>query len=438
MSVDKLLAAAFPGSRSGPAAGPPRMRLVDLDANAWRGFLLGADPEPWDRSAAKLWQRLVTETGTACWLADVHDLDWDALAHDKSIALAVAGPRGVVDVAAAVCRTVRRDWERDRAYARAFRPLPRDLTGLVPADVGALRHGLLSAAAFTDSDYTDPSSRLERLTAASAGTAAYLAAAHLAPADLALDMVTTAPLEPELSERLRLPARWSLMVHEPVTLAAAQADDDELATLIDAGACAGDEPAIIGGLLAAHDDFTLDTRSGWLLVTAIAPDGTRAWSLQPARHGGHGAGRVLLSYAAQLAFADWDDPPEAEDAWTTGSNRAAQRAAATRAGRDGAFHRVRVRAYTPPPAEVTPAPEPAGRGTELTEGTFRRAHWKPGVRIGIRDTDGRLVGPVYKTGVEGQTFTRQPRFIPRSRIRPDLPPTTEPAVYTLLGPTRST
>lgn len=48
------------------------------------------------------------------------------------------------------------------------------------------------------------------------------------------------------------------------------------------------------------------------------------------------------------------------------------------------------------------------------------------------DADGRLVGPVYKTGAEGQTFTREPRFIPRSRIRPDLPPTTAPGVYILL------
>src|SRR5437899_284698 len=129
------------------------MRLVSLDTDAWQHFLLGRDPAPWDRSAAALWQRLVAETGTSRWLADVHELDWDALPHDKSIALAVAGPHGVVDVAAAVCRTVRRDWERDRAYTRAFRPLPPDLTGLVPADVGALRCGLLSAAAFTHSRY---------------------------------------------------------------------------------------------------------------------------------------------------------------------------------------------------------------------------------------------------------------------------------------------
>ncbi|MFF7146260.1 hypothetical protein ACFZB5_34660 [Streptomyces nodosus] len=49
------------------------------------------------------------------------------------------------------------------------------------------------------------------------------------------------------------------------------------------------------------------------------------------------------------------------------------------------------------------------------------------MRIGIRDTDGRLVGPVYKGGaVEGLTFSRERRFFPRARVRPDLPlaPTT--------------
>ncbi|MYZ41285.1 hypothetical protein GT002_40810, partial [Streptomyces sp. SID4917] len=86
--------------------------------------------------------------------------------------------------------------------------------------------------------------------------------------------------------------------------------DDELAALIDAGHCAGDRPAIISGLLAAHSDFTLDTSAGWLLVTGLAPGGARTWSLQPAHYGDHGAGRILYSYAAQLAFGDRDDPPE--------------------------------------------------------------------------------------------------------------------------------
>jgi hypothetical protein len=49
------------------------------------------------------------------------------------------------------------------------------------------------------------------------------------------------------------------------------------------------------------------------------------------------------------------------------------------------------------------------------------------MRIGIRDSYGRLVGPVYNDGaVEGTTFTRERRFFPRARVRPDLPlaPTT--------------
>ncbi|MFF5336073.1 hypothetical protein [Streptomyces sp. NPDC013181] len=70
---------------------------------------------------------------------------------------------------------------------------------------------------------------------------------------------------------------------------------------------------------------------------------------------------------------------------------------------------------------------PTGSGGPLTVGTWRRAHWTPGVRIGIHGSTGKLVGSVYKNGaVEGLTFTREHRFVPRARVRSDIPlaPTT--------------
>lgn len=89
--------------------------------------------------------------------------------------------------------------------------------------------------------------------------------------------------------------------------------------------------------------------------------------------------------------------------------------------------------FTPPPqGPPEQRTAPGGSRGPLALGTWRRAHWKPGVRIGIRDSDGRLVGPVYKDGaVEEVTFTRERRFFPRARIRPDLPLAPTTAVYKL-------
>ncbi|MHA6757305.1 hypothetical protein [Streptacidiphilus sp. PAMC 29251] len=43
------------------------------------------------------------------------------------------------------------------------------------------------------------------------------------------------------------------------------------------------------------------------------------------------------------------------------------------------------------------------------------------MRIGIRDAEDRLIGPVYKTGVENVTYLRERRWIRPRRVRPDLP-----------------
>ncbi|MEU7073026.1 hypothetical protein AB0B30_28230 [Streptomyces narbonensis] len=436
MSVQRLLDTAFaqtavPGARAGTFG------VADLGSGPWKEFLLGSHKGSgrtgsWDEQLGILWRRVVTECGVAQRLAAEYDIDWEQVPKEQA-ALALTGPGDIViDVAAYTLATQRADWERERRYARIHRRLSADLTGLVPADVGALRSALLDEKDFRTSNYRNPRERFPRWVRTLTGTAAYLAAAHMVPAQLALDVATTAPLDEQTRAALRLPAPWSLVVHEPVPVHAIEADDDELAALVEAGLCVGPEPAVLGALLAARPDWGLDTTSGFLLLSALDADGTRRCVLQPAAYGDHAGGRALYGYAAQLAFGQWTPPPALPDPGQRPLSRSTLgHIAASGAGRAGAFHAVRVLAFTPPP-ETPPEPRTAPAHTRgpLVYGTFRRAHWSSGTRIGIRDSAGKLVGPVYKDGAtEGVTFTRERRFFPRTRIRPDLPLAPSTTVY---------
>ncbi|MFH8476253.1 hypothetical protein [Streptomyces sp. NPDC018000] len=439
MSVRSLLDTAFaqprvPGTHAGGTA------FVPLESGAWKEFLFGPGVEPgrtgsWDRLMAVLWKRVVSECGVAQQLAAEHDVDWERAPHESKAVLSLAGPDDiVVDVAAASLATQREQRELERRFARIHRRLPADLSSLVPADVGALRSGLLKERDFRTSTYQLERDRLGRWVRALSGTAAYLAAAHMIPAPLALDVVTTAPLDEQTRAALRLPAPWSLITHDAVPLRAAEADD-ELAALVEAGVCMGPEPVILGGLLAAQPDGRLDTTAGILLISTLDAAGKRCQVLQPAAYGDdHAGGRVLHGYAAQLAFGRWTPPPVLPASGPRPVSRSALgRVAASEAGRAGGFHGVRVPDFTPLPEEPPEeSAAPADSRGPLVFGTWRRAHWKPGVRIGIRDSGGRLVGPVYKDGaVEGTTFTRERRFVPRTRIRRDLPLAPTTAVYKL-------
>ncbi|MDL4813121.1 hypothetical protein [Actinomadura opuntiae] len=52
------------------------------------------------------------------------------------------------------------------------------------------------------------------------------------------------------------------------------------------------------------------------------------------------------------------------------------------------------------------------------------------MRVGFRDADDRLVGPVYKDGaIEGVTFERRTKFIRPLTVREDLPPKPGTTVY---------
>lgn len=362
--MDLLLDTVFSNNTCG-SGGAARPALRSLEAGPWQQFLTGPEAAGHGRHLGALWKRLVGECGAATALADRHRIDWEALARDEQVPLVLRTDAAeAVDVAAEVCRTQHDAWAREARYARIHRPLAADLSGLVAADTGALRSGLLDDGAFRDHAGVGQAELQRRWMRALTGTAAYLAALHFIPAALALDVVTTAPLDAESRQALRLPAPWSLIVHEPVAVAAAQADDDELAAHIDAGRCAGRQPAILGGLLAARPDFTVDATTGFLLVAGADAAGRRSWFLQHAAYGDHPAGRVLYAYAAQLAFARWADPPTLPDQDRAPASRSAlARVARSPAGRNGGWHQVRVLDYTPPPNEpATERPSAAGPG----------------------------------------------------------------------------
>lgn len=223
MNVRNLLDAAF-AQPAAPATRDSGLTFTALNSGAWKEFLLGPGAGPgrsgsWDEQLAVLWKRVVAECGAAQRLADEHDIDWELAPHESKAVLALCGPDDVVvDVAAAALATQQEQWELERRFARIHRRLPSDLSGLVPADVGALRSGLLDEQDFRASTYAVQQYQAVRWLRALTGTAAYLSAAHMVPAPLALDVVTTAPLDEPTRDALRLPAPWSLITHDAVPL----------------------------------------------------------------------------------------------------------------------------------------------------------------------------------------------------------------------------
>lgn len=433
------MAVAFPGQA--PSGG---MRVAGVDPGSdWERFLgPGAQHE---RLVNDAWVSLVSECGSADLLAAEHRVAWGTEAVRERTVYAVAGPDGrVVDVVALACggdRT-RRPWEWETAFARhTVRSLPPDLTGLHGQDLAPLRSALLTPDLLAGVDYTalDAWQTAARFNRAVAALGSYQAVVHHIPGEAGLDVVTCADLEPAMKADLRLPAPWALVMHDAVPLHAATADDQALSDLLEHGRiAAGGRPVVIGALLRARSGtgLRLDDRLGWLWLASVDGAGVRRRFLQPAVFGAHPAGRVLYSYAAQLTFGRWTPPPAPTEPLGQGdrvSQRAVRRAVRTPEADAGAYQGVRVLRLTAPPDQPADPDRAAARGSgkPLTFGTWRRAHWRYRVRVGLRTEEGRLVGPVYKTGVEGETFTYETRFVLRRRIRTDLPLREETTVYTV-------
>ncbi|MER8236147.1 hypothetical protein [Streptomyces sp. NPDC094049] len=423
-----------PRPEPAPAARPAPDDGLVVGGPAWQRFWFGNDsqdttPAP-DFGIERFRTRVMNDSGAAQILTQEHALNWDDLTAEQREQMYLPGPAPShtgLDLAALMLRTRTEDWTWDGAYTRVSpHRLTEDLTDIQPTDVSALRWGLVAPRAFTPDRRLSPHSRRSHAIAAVTTTAAYLAVdhTHFIPEHLALDVATTAPLSQRNRAALRLPGPWAMILHEPVPLTAVQAGDEELDALLD-GQIPGSSHAVLGAVLAANPDHTLDTTLGLILMTSVHPERGRQWYLQPALYGDHAAGRLLYSYAAQLTFAKWRKPaaPPVQERGKPGSAKALKRLAKHPDARAGALHRMNLLDYTPPPAEPRPGSDTtSGSGAELEYGTWRRASWTENTRIGIRDENGNLVGPVYKdSAVEGQTYTRGSIFRARSRIRADLP-----------------
>jgi hypothetical protein len=134
---------------------------------------------------------------------------------------------------------------------------------------------------------------------------------------------------------------------------------------------------------------------------------------------------VLWNYAALLAWENWGVPAKIPATGGKEKSRGYYRAAArSLEGERGGYQGVRVLDYRPPTLKEVREAEETGTAPrrEFKYKHERRSYWKPRVRIGIRDENGKLVGPVNgPDAVEGVTFERQGRLIPRSIVREDLP-----------------
>lgn len=427
--MDKLLDIAFP-EQATPSETAVQLTVLDPDSD-WTRFLNGGPHLDQDRIIDEAWRALVTECGAADVLAAEHGIDWTDPSLREQIVLALSDEHErTVDVIALACRQIQRPWERERSFARHTpRCLPQDLVSLHGQDIAPLRSALLTPDLLEEADYTalDALQSMARYNQAVTALGAYQAVVHHIPGHAALDVVTCADLEPAMKADLRLPAGWAMVMHDAVPLHAAVAGDQALSDLLQHGrVAAGTRPAVIGALLRADPGtgLRLDDRLGWLWLTASDGTGHRRRFLQPCAFGTHPAGRVLYSYAAQLTFGRWSPPAEPTTSLADRpSQRAVRRAVHTTEADDGAYQQVHILHLKPPPDQVAGHDGPAAprTGTPRTHGTFRRAYWGYRVRVGIRDEQGQLVGPVYKTGVEGQTYTYESRFYPRTRIRSDLP-----------------
>jgi hypothetical protein len=173
---------------------------------------------------------------------------------------------------------------------------------------------------------------------------------------------------------------------------------------------------------------------GYIILARRADDGYYSWRPISVPLGAHPAGRILYNYAALLAWEGWTAPPKPPARGRPGSGNQIKKLARSEAGRQGAYHGVRVLDYRPPTEEelAEDRAHQAASGRTLRYRTKRRAHWTRRTRLGIRDERKRLVGPVYgPDAVEGVTFVRGRVWVRGAEVRKDLPERPGSAVYQL-------
>ncbi len=215
----------------------------------------------------------------------------------------------------------------------------------------------------------------------------------MVPAPLALDVVTTAPSTSRPGPQCDC---GPLVAHHARCRPSARGGSRwrrTRRTRRGRGGCIGPEPVMLGGLLAAQPDGRLDTKSGFLLRSALDAAGKRYWMLQPASQPASHVRRRPRRRTRALGVCRSSRSPGGRPRLCSrprgrGSIRAARwKDPTSEAGRSGGFHGVCVLDFTPPteePPEERTAP--AGGRRPLEFGTWRRAHRKPGVRIGICDS----------------------------------------------------
>lgn len=321
----------------------------------------------------------------------------------------------------------------DEQYEKAtnrWRETPDRVKGYVPGDAGSWRWTLMAKDVMEPWDYDSDFDAVDlerRNTAAIGASYAYLGTPFFIPARRVLDVVTATPPSRSQRSEIRLPERYVSIFHDGVPVPLLAGTDDEIDIFEGSNRLTREDSLLIGGVLAANDDMTLDTEIAFMIVASPGDDGKGyGWRAVPVPlKFSSPATDVFWNYAALLAWEDWGVPAKLPQfRQTMGVRERMRKIAHSPEGERGAYHGVRVLDYRPPTLkELRAAEEAEGRPRrEMKYSHKRRSYWKPRVRIGIRDENDQLVGAVYgPSAIEGETFERKGKLIPRSVVREDLP-----------------
>lgn len=322
----------------------------------------------------------------------------------------------------------RADDERYEKATDRWRKVPDRIKGYIPGDAGSWRWTLMASKIMrplgSDSEPVEEFDIHRRAAAGVGASYAYLGTPFFIPAQIALDVVTAVPPPPRQRDEIRLPARYVTMFHDGIPLSLLTGTDDEIDAYEEGGRVMRDDSLLIGGMLAANDDMTLDTKLAFMVVAAPGPGNTGyGWRSIPIPMDiVSPATNVFWNYAALLAWENWGIPAKVPHTQGKERSRGYYRTIArSPEGEQGAHQGVRVLDYRPPTLKDLRDAEGAPQ-REFKYQHDRTSYWKRRIRVGIRDENDQLVGPVYgPDAVEGVTFERRGRLIPRSVVREDLP-----------------